>query len=288
MDDKFRALQRESDDLRDNMSMMNQNMKRSEAAVERLTARTKGQADEIEHMKLLNVQLRDIIEMNRKERKAAEERDMLKEAKFRKKIDELEDYIFKQDNRVMDKYFDQAEAKFMANKREAADARGQTGDILMQIDLETRNFNSKKAQILAGLEEGYDDVAGREVPSRPKEEPKRPSTRKERRRTPPKRPGKKASGFDKEYKPAEEKEKRRNEELMRAFGQGDDSKSKQRSGKDSGGSGLPSLPGLGEKERKKSDRSKFSAMDVSAHMSDAMSEYWDDDKKDASKSKNLP
>lgn len=131
--------------------MMNQNMTRSENAVERLTGRTKAQADEIEHLKLLNIQLRDIIEMNRKESRATEEKWNLKEKALRQKVDDLEEYLFKQDNRIMNKYFDQAEARYLSKQRESV--KGTNGDdILMKIDMETRDLKSKKAKILASLD----------------------------------------------------------------------------------------------------------------------------------------
>lgn len=287
MDDKYRAMQREADNLRDNMTMMNQNMQRSENAVERLNGRVKSQADEIEHLKLLNVQLRDIIEMNRKEHIASEENWNMKERKLREKVDDLEQYIFKQDNRIMNKYFDQAEAKFISKKHQ--ETKGTNGDdILMKIDIETRELQSKKAEILRALEKDeIPDIYSKKDQGGEIEKERRVS---ERRRTPPKAPDThhdRKPVIKKNYKPAEEKEKNRMSELLSAFKKDEEPpskpqrvvRSKPSSGAGISSSGLPSLPGMDD-GKKKSDKSKFSGIDMSDNFSDAnLSEYWGDDNK---------
>lgn len=54
LEDKARAVSRELDNLRDTLSMQNQNFMRSEAAVERLNLQLKSKSDEVEHLKVLN------------------------------------------------------------------------------------------------------------------------------------------------------------------------------------------------------------------------------------------
>ena len=105
LEDKARAASRELDNLRDTLSLQNQNHMRSEAAVERLNLQLKSKSDEVEHLKILNQQLRDMVEMNRKETILTEEHRNNEERRLRNKIVRMEEFIFKQDQENLTKYF---------------------------------------------------------------------------------------------------------------------------------------------------------------------------------------
>lgn len=152
LEDKARAVSRELDNLRDTLSMQNQNFMRSEAAVERLNLQLKSKSDEVEHLKVLNQQLRDMIEMNRKENILMEDQRNNEERRLRNKISRMEEFIFKQDQDNLTKYFQHTDDKFDSQHAQAAKQADPAHAILTRLDQETKNLREKKAKILEYLD----------------------------------------------------------------------------------------------------------------------------------------
>ena len=107
---------------------------RSEAAVERLNLHLKGKSDEADHLRLLNVQLRDMVEMSRKEAALQEENRVAEESRLRNKISRMEEFIFKQDQQKLGDYLKLADEKFDTRTAEASKQREPGQEVLRRLD----------------------------------------------------------------------------------------------------------------------------------------------------------
>ena len=152
LEDKARAVSRELDNLRDTLSLQNQNYMRSEAAVERLNLQLKSKSDEVEHLKILNQQLRDMVEMNRKETILMEDHRNAEERRLRNKISKMEEFIFKQDQDNLTRYFQQTDDKFDDRHADAVKKSDPVHGILSRLDQENKSLKEKKAKILEYLD----------------------------------------------------------------------------------------------------------------------------------------
>ena len=150
--DKLKSAQREAEELRDTMSQIHFNMKRSEQTIARLENTIHGQTIKIENLEVLKQQLNQILAANKKEMQYLERQKEQEVSRLRKKVQVLEDYIFDNDKNIMKKYLQAHDQRYMSEVDQKV-AGTDVDEIFRKIDEQSAALRKKKDMLYEALDD---------------------------------------------------------------------------------------------------------------------------------------